>query len=75
MDSNSEFYTDDTEVPDFDKLNLEIRNKMLADINFEGKDNTKWTEKEFNTNVAKLLKPDAQYKDKEYLSTQDEYIP
>ena len=75
MDSNSEFYTDDTEVPDFDKLNLEIRNKMLADIDFEGKDNAKWTEKEFNTNVAKFLKPDAQYKDKEYFSTEDEYIP
>lgn len=75
MDSNSEIYTDDTEVPDFDKLNLEIRNKMLSDVNFEGKENAKWTEKEFNTNVSKLLKPDVQYKDKEYFTTEDEYIP
>ena len=57
MDSNSEFYTDDTEVPDFDKLNLEIRNKMLADINFEGKDNTKWTEKELSVSLCQEWAP------------------
>ena len=75
MDSTSEFYTDDTEVPDFDKLNKEIRDKMFADIDFEGKNKEKLSEKEFNININKILKPDIHLENKEYFSTEDEYIP
>lgn len=75
MDSTSEFYTDDTEVPDFDKLNKEIRDKMFADIDFEGKNKEKLSEKEFNININKILKPDIHFENKEYFSTEDEYIP
>lgn len=75
MDSTSEFYTDDTEVPDFDKLNKEIRDKMFADIDFEGKNKEKLSEEEFNINVNKILKPDIHLEKKEYFTTEDEYIP
>lgn len=73
MDSNiSEFYTDDTESPNYDTLNTAIRNEMLSNKTFKHGDD----ESTFIHNVEAFMKPqDHSTTTDGIYTTEDEYVP
>lgn len=73
MDSNiSEFYTDDTESPNYDTLNTAIRNEMLSNKTFKHGDD----ESTFIHNVEAFMKPqDHSTTPDGIYTTEDEYVP
>ena len=73
MDSNvSEFYTDDTESPDYDALNNAIRNEMLSNKTFKTGDD----ESTFIRNVEAFMKPhDHSATSDGVYTTEEEYVP
>ena len=73
MDSNiSEFYTDDTESPNYDSLNNAIRNEMLSNKTFKTGDD----ESTFIHNVEAFMKPhDHSTTNDGIYTTEDEYVP
>ena len=58
MSTEFEYYTDNIEYPNIDKLNEETSKKMFNDFKFEAKDINNLSEKEFNYNLNKFIKPD-----------------
>ena len=74
MSNELEYYTDDIDYPNIDKLNEETANKMFNDFKFEAKDIKNLTEKEFNLNLNKFIKPDQNINITEY-TTEDSYSP
>ena len=73
MSTESEYYTDNIEYPNIDKLNEETAKKMFNDYEFEAKDINNLSEKEFNKNLNKFIKPDQNINSIDYY-TEETYL-
>ena len=69
-----EFYTDDSEEVNIDKLNKEIVKKLFDDRKFNFKDENNLTEEEYKINENKFLQPDLNVNINNF-ETEEEYIP
>jgi len=69
-----EFYTDDSEEVNIDKLNKEIVKKLFDDRKFNFKDENNLTEEEYKINENKFLQPDLNININNF-ETEEEYIP
>ena len=69
-----EFYTDDSEEVNIDKLNKEIVKKLFDDRQFNFKDENNLTEEEYKINENKFLQPDLNININNF-ETEEEYIP
>ena len=69
-----EFYTDDSEEVNIDKLNKEIIKKLFDDRKFNFKDENNLTEEEYKINENKFLQPDLNININNF-ETEEEYIP
>ena len=70
----SEFYTDNSEEVDIDKLNKILIEKSFEDRKFNIKDEKILTEEEYKINEIKFLQPDLDIKRNDF-ETENEYIP
>ena len=70
----SEFYTDNSEEVDIDKLNKILIEKSFEDRKFNIKDENNLTEEEYKINEIKFLQPDLSMEINNY-ETENEYIP
>ena len=68
-----EFYTDDSEEVNIDKLNKEIVKKLFDDRKFNFKDENNLTEEEYKINENKFLQPDLNININNF-ETEEEYI-
>ena len=73
MSTENEYYTDNIEYPNIDKLNEETAKKMFNDYEFEAKDINNLSEKEFNKNLNKFIKPDQNINSIDYY-TEETYL-
>ena len=73
MSTEFEYYTDNIEYPNIDKLNEETAKKMFNDYEFEAKDINNLSEKEFNKNLNKFIKPDQNINSIDYY-TEETYL-
>ena len=70
----SEFYTDNSEDVDIDKLNKTLIEKSFEDRKFNVKDEKILTEEEYKINESKFLLPELDRKINDF-ETENEYIP
>ena len=70
----SEFYTDNSEEVDIDKLNKILIEKSFEDRKYNIKDENNLTEEEYKINEIKFLQPDLSMEINNY-ETENEYIP
>ena len=70
----SEFYTDNSEDVDIDKLNKTLIEKSFEDRKFNVKDEKILTEEEYKINEIKFLQPDLDIQRNDF-ETENEYIP